>query len=61
MSSMSDDKGALSLCAEPKDVLPDGIDITPKQDGGIYKIIEKQGEGEETPGYGDKVCIVSHL
>ncbi|XP_018621361.2 peptidyl-prolyl cis-trans isomerase FKBP4-like isoform X6 [Scleropages formosus] len=35
----------------------DGEDITPKQDGGVLKLIKKEGSGTELPMTGDKVYI----
>lgn len=33
------------------------IDITPEKNGGVLKKIIKTGEGEEYPGYGDRVFV----
>lgn len=33
------------------------IDITPEKSGGVLKRIVKEGEGEEFPGYGDRVSV----
>ncbi|XP_053111372.1 peptidyl-prolyl cis-trans isomerase FKBP4 isoform X1 [Hemicordylus capensis] len=34
-----------------------GVDITPKSDGGVLKIIKKEGTGTESPMIGDKVTV----
>ncbi|XP_060634032.1 peptidyl-prolyl cis-trans isomerase FKBP4 [Anolis sagrei] len=34
-----------------------GTDITPKSDGGVLKVIKKEGTGTETPMIGDKVTV----
>lgn len=36
---------------------PDDIDISPEKNGGIYKVIVKPGEGDETPKKGDHVFV----
>lgn len=33
------------------------FDITPEKNGGVLKRIIRGGEGEESPGYGDKVSV----
>ena len=33
------------------------VDITPEKDGGVLKKILKEGEGDEYPGYGDRVSV----
>lgn len=33
------------------------VDITPEKDGGVLKKVLKEGEGEEYPGYGDRVSV----
>lgn len=33
------------------------VDITPEKDGGVLKKILKEGEGDEFPGYGDRVLV----
>lgn len=35
----------------------EGVDITPKQDEGILKLIKKEGSGDENPMIGDKVSV----
>uniref|UniRef100_A0A8D0HP53 peptidylprolyl isomerase n=1 Tax=Sphenodon punctatus TaxID=8508 RepID=A0A8D0HP53_SPHPU len=35
----------------------EGVDITPKSDGGVLKIIKKEGTGAECPMIGDKVSV----
>lgn len=35
----------------------EGEDITPKKDGGVIKVIKKEGNGTETPMTGDKVFV----
>ncbi|KAJ1165945.1 hypothetical protein NDU88_006362 [Pleurodeles waltl] len=35
----------------------EGVDITPKQDEGILKLIKTEGAGDETPMIGDKVSV----
>ncbi|XP_048365935.1 peptidyl-prolyl cis-trans isomerase FKBP4 isoform X2 [Sphaerodactylus townsendi] len=34
-----------------------GVDITPKRDGGVLKIVKKGGVGTESPMIGDKVMV----
>ncbi|XP_060103251.1 peptidyl-prolyl cis-trans isomerase FKBP4 [Heteronotia binoei] len=34
-----------------------GVDITPKQDGGVLKIVKKEGVGATSPMIGDKVTV----
>lgn len=38
-------------------VPPEGEDITPKQDGGVRKLVKKEGTGSELPMTGDKVFV----
>ena len=52
---MSEMETSVSLTVEPKDLSPDGVDITKDQDGGVLKTIKTQGSGEARPGTGDKV------
>lgn len=33
------------------------VDITPEKDGGVLKKVLKEGEGEEYPGFGDRVSV----
>lgn len=35
----------------------EGEDITPKKDGGVLKLVKKEGTGSETPMTGDKVFV----
>nr|XP_033807616.1 peptidyl-prolyl cis-trans isomerase FKBP4 isoform X1 [Geotrypetes seraphini] len=35
----------------------EGVDITPKKDGCVLKLIKKEGTGDETPMIGDKVFV----
>lgn len=35
----------------------DAVDITPKKDGGVLKVIKKEGTGEQTPPNGCKVIV----
>ncbi|KAK7891511.1 hypothetical protein WMY93_023474 [Mugilogobius chulae] len=46
---------------EPKEGLAtnpmEGEDVTPKKDGGVLKLIKREGTGEELPMTGDKVTV----
>ena len=53
--SESEASATVLLTMEPKELSPDGIDITPSQDGGVLKTIKTAGTGEAGPGNGDKV------
>jgi len=33
------------------------VDITPEKSGGVLKRMIKEGEGEDSPGYGDRVSV----
>lgn len=35
----------------------EGEDITPKKDGGVFKLVKREGTGTETPMTGDKVFV----
>ncbi|XP_042529210.1 peptidyl-prolyl cis-trans isomerase FKBP4 [Dipodomys spectabilis] len=36
---------------------PEGVDISPKQDGGVLKVIKREGTGTDTPMIGDHVFV----
>ena len=36
---------------------PGGEDISPDKDGGVLKLIKREGTGEETPGLGSEVFV----
>ncbi|KAL1766153.1 peptidyl-prolyl cis-trans isomerase FKBP4 [Sigmodon hispidus] len=40
--------------------LPPGVDISPKQDEGVLKVIRREGTGTETPMIGDRVFVHLH-
>ncbi|MGH0120560.1 UNVERIFIED_CONTAM: hypothetical protein FKN15_009347 [Acipenser sinensis] len=40
-----------------QEISMEGEDLTPKKDGGVLKVIKKEGTGNETPMTGDKVSV----
>ncbi|XP_024911718.1 peptidyl-prolyl cis-trans isomerase FKBP4 [Cynoglossus semilaevis] len=42
---------------EGKHNIPMGEDISPKKDGGVLKLVKREGTGEESPVTGDKVFV----
>ncbi|XP_064417723.1 peptidyl-prolyl cis-trans isomerase FKBP4 [Latimeria chalumnae] len=41
----------------PASIPTEGEDITPKRDGGVLKLVKKEGYGDELPMIGDKVSV----
>ena len=37
--------------------MTEGIDVSGAKDGGILKVLKKEGNGQVTPDYGSQVCI----
>ncbi|XP_078272897.1 peptidyl-prolyl cis-trans isomerase FKBP4-like [Rhinoraja longicauda] len=53
-----EEKAELQVAAaEEKEEQEEGDDISPKGDGGVLKLVKKEGTGDETPMTGDKVSV----
>ncbi|XP_004456251.2 peptidyl-prolyl cis-trans isomerase FKBP4 [Dasypus novemcinctus] len=43
--------------AQAAPLTPEGVDISPKRDEGVLKVIKREGTGTETPMIGDRVLV----
>lgn len=49
--------GTQAQAAPPRPLPPGGVDVSPKQDGGVLKAVKREGTGTEIPMIGDRVYV----
>ncbi|KAF6025872.1 FKBP4 [Bugula neritina] len=54
---MEDSVPATDPNVVPDELLQGAVDVSKSQDGGVQKVILKEGTGEESPGIGDQVVV----
>ncbi|KAK9399229.1 peptidyl-prolyl cis-trans isomerase FKBP4 [Crotalus adamanteus] len=53
----AEERGAEEMSAAAAATAAEGLDITAKSDGGVLKVVKKEGTGTECPMIGDKVTV----
>ncbi|KAL7976416.1 hypothetical protein Chor_015480 [Crotalus horridus] len=53
----AEERGAEEMSAAAATAAAEGLDITAKSDGGVLKVVKKEGTGTECPMIGDKVTV----